>query len=54
MASKSKVTEEVHLRFFTTEDKNNLEFIRKMAKKEKTSTAEVIRRLLGVQVRFLK
>lgn len=54
MASKSKGTEEVHLRFFTTEDKNNLEFIRKMAKKEKTSIAELMRRLLGVQVRFLK
>lgn len=54
MASKSKGTEEVHLRFFTTEDKNNLEFIRKMAKKEKTSIAEVMRRLLGAQIRFLK
>lgn len=54
MASKSKGTEEVHLRFFTNEDKHNLEFIRKMAKKEKSSVAEVIRRLLGVQVRFLK
>lgn len=54
MATKSKGTEEVHLRFFTTEDKNNLEFIRKMAKKEKSSIAEVMRRLLSVQVRFLK
>lgn len=54
MASRSKDTEEVHLRFFTAQDKENLAFVRKLAKKEKSSVAEVIRNFIHFQVKYFK